>query len=225
MAKTPKTDGVDKDLLSQIVAATAANSFVYTSATAHQPMLALGLVEVNTAMIDATDATKFATRSTDKAAAYLAASAAPVDAAPTEAHKYTVMKGVALPEAKKRGNHFGSGAPTKYPFATMEVGDVFFSGNSEHAKGDALKALGSTVSSQNRKYGTPDGDKTKVIKQAERGPDKKPVLDAHGKKVIVSKTVPVLKYERKFTIRAVEAGYGNDQWKAPEAGVIIGRVQ
>jgi hypothetical protein len=228
MAKTPKTDGVDKSLLNEIVTATNANSFVYTSQTAHQPMIALGLVEVNTSMPDPADPTKFATRATAAAAQYLSAAPAAAPAAAqapaSEPSKYTVMKGIALPEAKKRGNHLGSGAPTKYPFATMEVGDVFFSGNSEHAKNDALKALGSTVSSQNRKYATPDGDKTKVIKQAERGADKKPVVGPDGKKVIVSKTVPVLKYERKFTIRAVTAGYGNDQWKAPEAGVLISRT-
>jgi len=226
MAKnTTKTDGVDKDLLNQVVQATNSGSFVYTSQTAHQPMLALGLVEVNTAMPDPADGTKFATRATDKAAGYLASASAPAAATGTaEPSKYTVMKGIALPEAKKRGNHLGSGAPTKYPFATMEVGDVFFSGNSEHAKGDAMKALGSTVSSQNRKYATPDGDKTKVVKVAKRDENKKPVLDANGKKVIESKTIPVLKYERKFTIRAVEAGYGNDQWKAPEAGVLISRT-
>ena len=223
--KTVKSDGVDKDLLNQIVTATNANSFVYTSKLAHQPMLALGLVEVNDAMPDPNDATKFATRATAAASQYLASVSAPAAGnTAAEPSKYTVMKGIALPEAKKRGAHLGSGAPTKYPFATMEVGDVFFSGNSEHAKGDALKALGSTVSSQNRKYSEPDGDKTKVIKQAERGPDKKPVIGPDGKKVIVSKTVPVLKYSRKFTIRPVEAGYGNDQWKAPEAGVLISRT-
>lgn len=213
---------IDRDLLSQILTATKANSFVYTTATAHQPMLAHKppLAEVNTAMVDPNDATKFATRATKDAEAWLAKNAAPA----SEASKYTIMKGIKLPEAKKRGNTFGSGAPTKYPFATMEVGDVFFSGNSEHAKKDALKALGSTVSSQNRKYSEPDGDKTKTIKQAKRGEDKKPILDANGKKVIEEKVIPVLKYSRKFTIRPVEAGYGDDTWKAPEAGVLIQRV-
>jgi hypothetical protein len=105
----------------------------------------------------------------------------------------------------------------------MPVGASFFSADSEHKNGNALKALGSTVSSQNRKYATPDGDKTKTVKQAKRGEDKKPILDENGKKVIET-DLPVLKYERKFTIRPVVAGQKYGEWTAPANGALIART-
>lgn len=222
--------GIDRDLLTQIATATNTGSFVYTSATAHQPMIAHNppLVEVNTSMVDAADATKFATRATPAAAQFLAAAPA-TGAAETEAPKYTLITGAVLPEAKKRGNPFGGGAPTKYPFADMAVGAMFFSGNSEHAKGDALKALGSTVSSQNRKNAVPvieNGvEKTKTMKRAKRDETtKKAVLDANGKKIMETVTLPVLNYTKKFTIRPVTGGQKYGEWTAPENGVLIGRT-
>lgn len=231
MAKASKvvaSDGIDKELLSKIVTATASGptGFEYVSQVQGQPMLAHNppLIMVNTGMVDPNDGTRVAARSTDAATAYLAASAAPVtEAAPATAHKYEIIIGAVLPPPKKRGNTVGSGAPTKYPFADLPVGGTFFSANSEHAKGDAVKALGSTVSSQNRKYGEPDGDKTKVLKRAKRGPDKKPIME-NGKKVIEEKTVPVLKYSRKFTIRPVVKGEMYGTWEAPEDGALIGRA-
>src|SRR5712664_592683 len=156
MAKNTKSvGGIDRGLLAQIVAATNAGSFVYSSAAAHQPMIANvpPLVEVNTAMVNPQDSTQFATRATSNAAAFLAATpmtaSGNAPAIASEAHKYEIIMGAVLPEPKKRGNSFGAGAPTKYPFAELGVGGAFFSANSEHAKSDAVKALGSTVSSQN----------------------------------------------------------------------------
>lgn len=229
--KAPKvvSDGIDKVLLKQIVDATNSNTLVYVSQVQGQPMLAHNpaLIEINPAMLDPADGTKVACRATADATAYLAAGSAP---AAVEPSKYTVLTGVALPEAKKRGNTSGSGAPTKYPFETMEVGSVFFSANSEHKKGDAVKALGSTVSSQNNKYSTPVMEngvaKTKEVTRAVR--DKKThkaVLGADGKKVTETVNLPVKEYTRKFTIRPVEAGFASGGWTAPEAGALIGRIK
>jgi hypothetical protein len=226
MAKATKvlSDGIDKELLKQIVAGTV--SFV--SQVQGQPMLAHvpALIEINPSITDPADGTKVACRATAAATAYLA----PVAGA--EAHKYAVLTGVALPEAKRRGNHSGSGAPTKYPFDSMEVGAVFFSGNSEHKKGDAVKALGSTVSAQNNKYSEPVIDpttnqpKTKLVTRAVR--DKKThkaVLNPDGTKQTETVHLPVKNYTRKFTIRPVEAGYKSGDWVAPEAGALIGRIK
>ena len=235
MAKNPKSvDGIDRDLLAQIVAATDNGSFVYSSAAAHQPMLANvpSLVEVNTQMVNPADATQFATRATSDAKAFLAATPAVVagnaPATHSEAHKYEIITGATLPEPKKRGNSFGSGAPTKYPFADMPVGGAFFSANSEHVKSNAVKALGSTVSSQNRKYAEPvveNGEvKTKTIKQAIRDENNKPKLDGNGKKITELKVIPVLKYNRKFTIRPVEGGKNYGTFTAPADGALIARV-
>lgn len=228
MAKAPKSDGIDKVLLKQIVDATASNTLVYVSQVQGQPMLAHSpaLIEINPAMVDPNDGTKVACRSTAAATDYLAEGTA----ATSEAPKYEVLTGVTLPEAKRRGNHSGSGAPTKYPFESMEVGGVFFSGNSEHKKGDAVKALGSTVSAQNNKYSEPVMEngvaKVKEVTRAVR--DKKThkaVLNADGSKQTETVNLPVKNYTRKFTIRPVEAGYTSGTWTAPEAGALIGRIK
>lgn len=219
---------IDRDLLAQALAATEAGAFIYTSPTAHQPMLAEKLVEVNSEMKDPTDPTKFATRAiVDAAKAYLATPVANAEAAskPT----YTVMTGIALPEAKRRGNPNGSGAPTKYPFATMDVGAVFFSGNSEHKNKDAVKSLSSTVSAQNDKNAEQlikDGvPQTKTVTRAVRDKDtKKAVIGADGKKVTETVELPVKKYNKKFTIRPVAKGYKSGNWEAPEDGALIGRI-
>lgn len=225
-ASTVKSDGIDKALLAQI----AAGTVTFVSQVQGQPMLSHvpALIEINPAIVDPTDGTKVACRATGDAAAYLAA---PVtEAATTEAPKYEILSGVALPEAKRRGNHSGSGAPTKYPFEQLEIGGVFFSANSEHKKGDAVKALGSTVSSQNRKFATEVMEngavKTKTVTRAVR--DKKThkaILGADGKKQTETVQLPVLEYSRKFTIRPVEAGYKSGNWTAPEAGALIGRTK
>ncbi len=233
MAKAAKvvSDGIDKVLLKQIVDATNSNTLVYVSQVQGQPMLAHSpaLIEINPAMVDPTDGTKVACRATADAATYLAE---PVAASTGEASKYAVLTGVTLPEAKRRGNTSGSGAPTKYPFETMEVGSVFFSANSEHKKGDAVKALGSTISSQNNKYSIPVIDpatgqpKTKKVTRAVR--DKKThkaVLNADGTKQTETVHLPVKDYTHKFTIRPVAKGYQSGAWTAPEDGALIGRVK
>lgn len=227
MAKTStvKSDGVDKALLKEIVAGTV--SFV--SQTQGQPMLAHvpALIEINPAITNPADPTQVACRATPDATAYLAE---PVVGASAEASKYEVLTGVELPAAKRRGNHSGSGAPTKYPFDSLPVGGVFFSGNSEHKKGDAVKALGSTVSAQNNKYSEPVMEngvaKTKTVTRAVR--DKKThkaVLNADGSKQTETVQLPVKNYTRKFTIRPVEKGFVSGGWTAPEDGALIGRVK
>ena len=217
------SDGVDKALLKEIVDGKV--SFV--SQTQGQPMLAHvpALIEINAQITNPADPTQVACRATADAAAYLAA---PVSH--SEAPKYEILSGVELPAAKRRGNHSGSGAPTKYPFDQLAVGGIFFSANSEHKKGDAVKALGSTVSAQNNKYSEPvmkDGvAETKTVTRAVR--DKKThkaVLNADGSKQTETVQLPVKSYTRKFTIRPVEKGYTSGNWTAPEDGALIGRVK
>lgn len=223
-ASTAKIENVeiDKSLLEKVVSgevkflsAAQGNAFVL-----HNPPL----IEVNVGMLDPQDNTKAAVRATAAGVEYAKANvvAFAQPAADKVVGNYQIMMGITLPEPKKRGNSFGSGAPTKYPFADMPVGGSFFSANTEHAKGDALKALGSTVSSQNRKYATETGA-FKTQKRAKRDENNNPIM-VDGKKVIESVTLPVLKYDRKFTIRAVPKGYKSGDWVAPEDGAIIART-
>jgi len=59
-------------------------------------------------------------------------------------HTYDVQTGgLELPKIKRGfGKGGGGGAPTKYPFETMEVGACSFVANSEVAKGNAHKDHG-----------------------------------------------------------------------------------
>jgi len=221
MAKA-KVAVLDVSLLQKIVAATTSGQLFYVSHPEALPFLQNNppLIEVNTDILDPNDNTKAAARSTAAAQDYLKSDQAIEKAEPS---KYAIITGAVLPEAKKRGNVAGAGAPTKYPFADMEVGSSFFSADSEHNKGNALKALGSTVSSQNRKYAVETGEH-KSVTRAVRDEHNKAKLDANGKKITETVTLPVLKYNRKFTIRAVEAGKVYGEWTAPANGALIART-
>jgi hypothetical protein len=222
MAKV-KVAALDVSLLQKIVAATTGGQLFYVSQPEALPFLQNNppLIEVNTGILDPNDSTKAAARSTAAAQDYLNSQSKPAEKA--EPSKYAIITGAVLPEAKKRGNVAGAGAPTKYPFADMEVGSSFFSADSDHKNGNALKALGSTVSSQNRKYAEETGE-TKTVTRAVRDEHNKAKLDANGKKITETVTLPVLKYNRKFTIRAVEAGKVYGEWTAPANGALIART-
>lgn len=238
MAKSAKSipvgDGIDKDLLKQIVDATNAtpDGFVYVSQVQGQPMLSHNppLIVVNTGLVNPNDGTQCAARALPAANDYLAAASqtAPV-AASNGTGNYQIITGAVLPEPKKRGNQSGSGAPTKYPFADLPIGGMFFSANTEHAKGDAVKALGSTVSAQNDKYSKQKMENgvgvTKTVTRAVRDKQtKKAQVGPDGKKVTETVALPVKEYERKFTIRPVEAGKQYGSWTAPADGALVART-
>lgn len=132
---------------------------------------------------------------------------------------FNVMKGF-VPPPSQRGNKKGAGAPTQYPFATMELGEFFFVGNSQ--KPDAAKKLMSTVSQFNMKYRTETGE-TEQVERTKRGEGNKAVLDSEGKKVKETVTVKKYKQDRKFIIRAVKGGEKYGEWTAPEDGAAIMR--
>lgn len=219
---------VDVVKLKAIVEATAANAAVYVGQVIGQPMLAHNppLIEINTAVQNPADPTEVLCRATSAAADYLKANeAAPAGDKP----KYAIITNAELPAPKKRGNSSGSGAPTKYPFAELEVNASFFSANSEHKNKDAVKALGSTVSAQNDKYSeqvVKDGvPQTKTVTRAVRDKQtKKAKLNADGSKVTETVELPVKKYNRKFTIRPVEKGKTYGGWTAPDSGALIARI-
>lgn len=219
---------MDLNKLKEIVAGTDAGTPVYVGQVAGQPMLAHKppLIEVNLEVKNPADGSEVICRALPAARDYLAAQGGEGKSA----GNYTIMTGIALPELKRRGNTSGSGAPTKYPFGNLEVGQVFFSGNSEHNKGDAVKALGSTVSAQNDRYSVQKQENGqpvfKTVTRAVRDKvTKKAQLDAEGKKVMETVQLPVKEYERKFTIRPVPAGYKSGDWTAPEAGALVARTK
>lgn len=205
------------DKLKEIVANDAAGKPSYISAADGKPLVGAGLIEVNTAMVNPDNSAEVACRSTDAGKAKAAE-------APKAHGNYQIITGAQLPPPKKRGNSAGSGAPTKYPFADLPVGGSFFSANTEHAKGDAVKALGSTVSAQNDKYAEPTGEMKTVTRAVRDKQTKKAIVNADGSKQTETVQLPVKKYNRKFTIRPVVGGEKYGDWTAPADGALIART-
>ncbi|CAB4123339.1 hypothetical protein UFOVP40_21 [uncultured Caudovirales phage] len=176
--------GAGEATLENVVEATKAGSFVYTSVSVHGPLIEAGLVEVNPAI--ANEAGEIATRATQKGiemtatstqetAAVETAAAAPV----TASGGFAIEAGVPMPSISGRGR-----TGTTYPFDKMEAGHSFFVPNSED-KPNAAKSLASTVSSATARYAVPAADgSTKANKAGEQ--------------------VPVMVETRKFVVRSVE---------------------
>jgi hypothetical protein len=135
-------------------------------------------------------------------------------------HKFPIISGFVQPPAKKRGKV--GGAPTQYPFAELQVGGSFFVPNTDEMP-NALKTMGSTVSSKNMHYSEETGE-TEVVTRAKRGKKNKAVLDANGEKVMETVTVHKRKPLRKFEIRGVEAGKTYGDWACEQSGAVITRV-
>lgn len=167
----------DLELLKAIVAATVANSFVYTSVTENGPLIAEGLVEINEGLKDESGA-KVATRATAKgvevvgpaqaetqtptADAFNAGQSANKEnegnsnmtietpqAAPAVKTKFAVVTSVPIPTAKR-----GAGAGL-YPFDTLPVNGSFFVPATAE-KPTPAKSLASTVSSATKRYAESD---------------------------------------------------------------------
>lgn len=207
-------------LLAEIVANDAAGVQSYVSVDA-KPLVDAGLIEVNIEIKN--EAGQVLARSTDAGKAQVAQGGSKEQAKPSGSHA-VIVTGAVLPPAKKRGNSSGSGAPTKYPFADLEVGGMFFSPNSDHAKGDAVKALGSTVSAQNDKYSEETGQFKTVTRAVRDKQTKKAVTNPDGSKQTETVQLPVKKYNRKFTIRPVVGGETYGSWVAPSDGALVART-
>lgn len=219
------SDGVNRELLAAIGSGTVtevnreqamAAGLLYPTNDmngANTPLIEVGAVDMakGTAQV----------RITELGTAYLNAEAAPanVAAAETTAETFGIISGVTLPPSK-RGNT-GGGAPIKYPFDKLEVGQSFFVPKSAKLP-NPVKTLGSTVSSAIMRYATDTGETKQVTRAKREG--KKAALDANGEKIMETVTRPVYKFERKFTIRGVEKGVSYGSWTAPEDGAIIARV-
>ena len=207
MAKKAKAVTVNVALLQAIA------SGVTTRVTQAEATSLEGLIEVNIGDIENE---KALARVSEAGTAYLSNLNSGKE---KEKPMFGIIKGVVLP-LSNRGNRKGAGAPTVYPFATMEVGDSFFVGNSE--KADAAKKLQSTVSAQNHKYSEPTGE-TETVEVTKRGKGNKAVKDEQGNKVKETVTRPVRKAVRKYVLRPVVKGVAYGEWTAPEDGALIAR--
>lgn len=189
----------------------------YVTRAVGEPLLNAGLILVDTNVINPANADEAKATLTDAGNAAIGSGAAPA----ATASAFAIITN-AIPPESKRGNHFGRGASTKYPFADMPVGGSFFVPVSAELP-DPLKTLGSTVSNANAKYAEKTGEVKQVVR-TKRGEKNRAVLDADGKKVKETVSVEVTKPTRKFIIRSVvkDTEYGG--WNAPADGVLIART-
>lgn len=159
--------------LAAIVALTVAGGFAYTDAATHQPLIASGDVEINTAVVHASG--MIGTRATAQAIAKMSepqTQTAPATAPAAAKPSFEIETGVALPAVKR--NVLGHGN-TKYPFDKLEIGQSFF------VPGGSVKALASTVASANARFSEEVPGQNRVNRKG--------------------KTVPVTNPLRKFVVR------------------------
>jgi len=152
---------------------------MFTPAAVHGPLVEAGMVEINTAVVDA--AGNVATRATPKGIetvnAKPAAAAAPAAPSTVKA-SFSLDTDIAIPAVSGRGR-----TANTYPFEAMEVGQSFFVPNSAE-RPNAAKSMASTVSSATARYAVEVPGETVVNRKG--------------------KTVPKVNEIRKFVVRAVD---------------------
>lgn len=206
-------------LLEALKTATDGGSFLYISPNDDaNALLTGGLISVDQANINPQNAEQAAATITDAGRAVLAPKPA---SDPIVGSSFTLMSNIPLPEAK-RGKGGGAGAPSKYPFDTMEIGNSFFVPVSADMP-DPVKTMQSTVSSTNLRFSEETGQ-TKTVTRTKRGEGNKAVVGPDGKNVQETVQVPVRKQVRKFAIRSIKAGQVLGTWTAPSDGALIARV-
>lgn len=209
--KKDKAAALDMPLLTQVVAATAANAFIYTNASQHKPLIDAGFVEVNDAFKDPSDPTKLATRATPAGVAAAGKGAGAVVGGiqtTAAAITYALDVGIAMPAQKPRGGGGFGARPEIYPFSKMEIGQSFFYPATAE-KPEPETTFASTVSSATRRYDEPvlNADGTAIMEEkmvAVKGDDGKITKDGNGKVIRQKAMVQKMKHRRVFTIRAVD---------------------
>lgn len=199
MASKPKAAKLNTALMAQIVAATAANSFVYVSDADAAPLVAAGLIEQNPAMKDEKGAQATRASQAGKAigGAADAASATATEDAPAE--QFTIVSGVEMPGSLRRGVQRSE----SYPFGKLEVGQSFFIAATDK-KPQPERSYASTVSSARNRYAV--NDPNGATRENRKG-----------------RKVPVQTFERDFAIRSMADGaaYG----KAGVKGAAVFRTK
>lgn len=214
---------VNVELLKAIANATAAGQVVYVTQDDAKPLMAKNLIIVDPNVIDPNDGSKRGARLSDEGAKYLAGGTEQ-----EKASQFSVLSGGFERPKSKRVGGFGKGAPPKYPFDTMAIGDFFFVADSAVSSGDAVKTMASAVGSANQRYAEDVKDengniKTKTVTRAKRGEDRKAIKGPDGKNVTETVTVNEKHFTRKFVVSPVEANktYGN--FTAPADGAVVSR--
>lgn len=211
--KTTKTAGpaLDATALAHIVAAGEAGT--YAPASVYQPLVDAGMVEVNTAAVDA--AGNHLVRATANGAA--AINGNEPAGSPEKPAKPVIMSGFVAPE-RKRGRSAGD---RKYNFDALNVGDFFFV-EATAERPEPHKSLASSVTSATARYRVPTGNQTTksvIVKNS----DGQPVIGADGQPLRETVSVPEMTETRKFKITQVEGGVTYGAFTAPANGAVIYR--
>lgn len=212
------------ELLKAVANATAANAVVYLSQADALPLMQHNppLIAIDPNAADPTDPSKRAAKITDEGVKFLASDQA--GSAEKSASQFNVLSGNFVRPKVKRGGGFGKGAPTKYPFDTMEAGHFFFVADSAVSSGDAHKTMNSAVGSANQRYAE-DTDQTKTVTRAKRDEHNKAIKGPDGKNIKETVTIPVKRFTRKFVVTPVEAGKVYGDFEAPADGVVVSRSE
>lgn len=168
--------------LAEVVEATKANSFVYTSPEFHTALVESGDVEINPEITDPNG--NIATRATEKAmnpmtdpviqtdpvTAPVVDTPVAVKAKPT----FEIKKGE-IPEKVRAVGASRAGRTPVYPFDQLEVGEYFFVPNDPAAKAVAAKSLASSVAGANERYSEVIEGETRKNRKGNVVPATKPV--------------------------------------------------
>lgn len=133
--------------LDQVIAATQAGDFVYTSPAFHAELVASGQVEINPEMTDehGNIATRAITPTESKPQMTETVTASPKSV-------YTIESDVAIPpKAPRVSTGLRAGRTPVYPFEQLEINQSFFVADKAADK-PAVKALASTVAGANARF-------------------------------------------------------------------------
>ena len=148
---------------------------LYLGKKDYEALAKKGFVEFNLDVTDPQNDNKCAVRIMPSGLAHLAKFNSDAPAAkPVSA--FMIMD-APIPVTKRKG---GAGRPSKYPFDSLAVGQMFFVPDSKEQL-EPAKSLGSVVTSANKRYAVPVEGKTKVNRKGE--------------------TVQAFDYTRKFIVR------------------------
>lgn len=215
-------------LLRAIANATAANAVVYVTQNDAVPFMQHNpqLISIDPNAIDPSDGSKRGASVTEAGVDYLNQHQEGAKTAP----QFSVQAvGFERPKVKRVGG-FGAGAPTKYPFETMEKGTIFFVANSDVAKGDAVKTMNSAVGSANQRFAVEKKDSNgnvimKPVTRAKRGDDNKAIKGPDGKNITETVQLPEKEFTRKFVVSRVEGGKQYGEFVAPADGAVVMRSE
>jgi len=186
-------------LLATIVEATKKNDVHYISkaeaeSLANDPQL----IQVNSGMLQGD---KAASRATEAGIAMID-NAANANAPAATNSAFALIDNAEVPKSKRGGGR--GGAPSKYPFEQMAVGQSFFLPMTAD-RPDPVKSLQSSVAAANHKYSEGTGEMERV-ERTKRGEGNKAVKDEKGNNVREMVEREKRKPIRKFVVRPVKAG-------------------